>query len=59
MVLFSESIIKNGGVAHNFDDFCGIECRSENKVYFQFDAHFNESGNELYAQYLKRLIESK
>jgi hypothetical protein len=55
----NQFIIKNGGVAHSFDDFCGIKCRGENKVYFQFDAHFNESGNKLYAQYLKKLIESK
>jgi hypothetical protein len=54
-----EFIVKNGGIAHSFDDFCDIECRRENEVYFQFDGHFNESGNELYAQYLKGLVESK
>jgi len=52
-------IVKNGGIAHSFDDFCDIECRRENEVYFQFDGHFNESGNELYAQFLNSLVKSK
>ena len=52
-------IVEKGGIAHSFDDFCDIECRRDNEVYFQIDGHFNESGNELYSQFLKGLVEIK
>ena len=52
-------ILEKGGSAYSFDDYCDVTCRSENEVYYQYDGHFSESGNELYAQYLLKLIESK
>jgi lysophospholipase L1-like esterase len=52
-------ILEKGGSAYSFDDYCDATCRSESEVYYQDDGHFNESGNELYAQYLLKLIESQ
>ena len=52
-------ISEKGGSAYSFDYYCDATCRSESEVYYQDDGHFNESGNELYAQYLLKLIESQ
>lgn len=48
----------NNGIAFRFDDFCDRRCREENDIYFNFNGHFNESGNKIYADFLQHLIEN-
>ena len=49
-------ITENSGIYSSFNDFCDASCREDNAVYFRYDGHFNENGNELYAKYLATVI---
>ena len=46
------------GKYSSFDDFCDSNCRKVNEVYYQIDGHFNEIGNQFYAEYLAEVIEA-
>ncbi len=49
-------IAGSSGSYSSFDDFCDAPCREKKGVYYQFNGHFNETGNEIYAQYLAEVI---
>ncbi len=52
-----EFITSITGTYSSFDDFCDASCRSLKGAYHRFDIHFSEVGNQLYAEYLVKIIE--
>lgn len=54
-----EFITASSGSHISFDDFCDSSCRSLQGAYYRFDIHFSEVGNQLYAEYLAKVIHDK
>jgi len=44
------------GQHYSFNDYCNEVCREVKKIYYKYDGHFNEKGNQLYAEYLLGII---
>ena len=52
-------IASRGGEARYFDDYINERDLDRSKLYFRTDGHFNEYGNERYADYLQLLLSAK
>ena len=54
---FIKKYIDNlSGHYYSFNDNCDNVCREAKRIYYKYDGHFNEKGNQLYAEYLLEII---
>jgi hypothetical protein len=44
------------GQHYSFNDYCDKVCREDERLYYKYDGHFNEKGNQFYAKYLLGII---
>jgi hypothetical protein len=51
-------IDKIGGKVFDFSEYITDHLLQPNQIYYKYDGHFNEAGNEYYSRFLQEIIEN-